>query len=1746
MGWHTSESPASDEPPPPRRHALSRSTGETPALMSLQPGMRAFPALAADLPNARTRSGSRSSSQASDPFGSSDSLTYAGGREDRASTAGIFELDTDVATSGSENDEPSTPSQTVFQRRAPFSRTSSAMRSGLGYRTTSTTQPWRSSFDRTSEGSSAHSSPLAPPPRPFRTTPSFSSPLAMEPVLPHEDVPERISPPSHCAGPSRPPPRLGSALLQLPHSRVSTRRLTPPSTMGPPDAFSSSNTRSSHQALHRRAHSTCSVPVDPSVCGSPMGGPDGVDPHLVAAMRQGVGIPTRNWRSMSAALSSTPGTSMSPPSDSPMSFESPRGSPAPRRDMIRLQRMPRSAMAHDLVLPSASHTREAAPMSSPRPSPTSSDSMPNQPTLLGLSLAMPSDGPRSSSPREAGPWEAHVLHASREYKRRHYSHAALHAWDDAWIDAAAPRTRVALHACSHWDRVRHAVQAPSATDVTAQPPWLRHLRVTASDPDLATLRPLHTAPRLPDRERDVFGRRRQPPSSRAARIVSEKHTNATRRPSGSSMDDSAAVQRRHLWDELVQAKGLCDTELDKIIAGILSLSEEVLALRRSGDEQDPDATSVMVPLDGPMPLTPLERLAAQAVEIRTTSLHTLLEKTSLCSAAIASVQALGAVWDEHGEWPGRGWYVELLLTLAALSRVLEWWDAEYRFWGSDPRPASPPASRAQPSMLTPVLTEEPQVLEPPEPPAAPNDAKLSNILMELTLDLRMQFVSLSWQRVIGTDVDQLLDQPVDHILPPGGRALFERATRQLLDSPGHTVEVVMEVSVPGSESAHAPVLMVAKGMLVHHASASGASHTMWMLNPAPASALPTGDLRDAGAIGGVPEDLDAISTELLLCRICEREIPAWFFAQHSEICHEMHRLEMQLSTCNETLQDMLECAHNARDALVARSTPGPAFRGQLIEAPAELALRVVDQVVHGLEMALAIAMPSLPEEGELSQSRLLPAESERAMDRVRRWRRPSPSDAALQLLCADAMRAMQDKVHMVNRMRHTILYVETVRQESEQYVAELLDGQAAAPGTPPVVVESEDMLDGVQSLMLDPVDDPSDDDRWSATQSRSSIPIPIPGSAKAVGTPPQSPFLAPADAGGLSRSLARSLARSPRLGTTPHSPRLLPAAQPRATAASIRDFELLKPISKGAYGSVFLARKRATGDLFAIKMLKKSDMIAKNQITNVRAERMIMMNRTQSPFVVKLFFTFQSPEFLYLVMEYLPGGDCASLVKVFGALPPAWAQQYLAEMVQGLEYLHSTGVVHRDMKPDNLLIDHHGHLKLTDFGLSKFGLLGRHRQTAAAHGHAAHATWAQPGARASSPVPLASVSGRGLEMSHADVSPSDTESFLHSMTTETPGGRIVGTPDYLAPESILGVGMDDFGVDWWAVGVILFEFVHGYPPFHAETPTEVFDRILSRQIAWDADAELPPGAHDLIDRLLCMDRTQRLGAGGVEEITSHPYFDGIDWDHLVDHDGPFVPQLDDAASTDYFDARGAVPQLWHDDEPDVQAPSGGSDTSSPQAANEFGSFSYKNLPVLKQANDEMLRRVLTDIPAPASPAGSVSSPVLMRASSDVQLERGTSGDGRASSLSGRSETRTERCVLLSDPNPVSRLVLQAMVTGTGAHVVVAHDNVDLVQLAMGETKYDAVMIKLGDDVADAHNAARMIKSTRNVNCTTPIVALVMGEVALSMPESIFDAVQPLTAPTTAILHRLQSLYDAPPSRVAAVEACQMALAQLAM
>ncbi|KAJ2806792.1 rim15, signal transduction response regulator [Coemansia guatemalensis] len=481
------------------------------------------------------------------------------------------------------------------------------------------------------------------------------------------------------------------------------------------------------------------------------------------------------------------------------------------------------------------------------------------------------------------------------------------------------------------------------------------------------------------------------------------------------------------------------------------------------------------------------------------------------------------------------------------------------------------------------------------------------------------------------------------------------------------------------------------------------------------------------------------------------------------------------------------------------------------------------------------------------------------------------------------------------------------------------------------------------------------------------------------------------------------------------------------TVPSIHDFDLLKPISKGAYGSVYLAKKRSTGDYYAIKILKKADMIAKNQISNVKAERAIMMAQSGSPFVVRLLYTFQSRTSLYLVMEYLNGGDCASLLKVIGALPEEWVRHYLAEVVLGIEDLHARGVVHRDLKPDNLLIDTEGHLKLTDFGLSKLGFLGRRvGQQVIPHSLGTHEPlqlsdaqsvettavdrypWPALAGSAASPTQLRlPVSTRGVPPpspttppSRGDVSSRYTveepqqllankriaalkedyppqsplaleqsnvascSSASISSSASGGGGRgaaasnsmqrkhALGTPDYIAPESILGLESGE-SVDWWALGVICYEFLFGVPPFHDSTPEKVFENILSgtidfydesrelleqekaeRQRAKHASAraeqaseiddedqdvddedlgvpDISPETRDFITRLLCRDPRRRLGYHGSEEVKAHPIFKGINWDTLLDTQPAFIPQVESVDDTDYFDPRGATMESNH-------------------------------------------------------------------------------------------------------------------------------------------------------------------------------------------------------------------------------------------
>ncbi|XP_038640725.1 microtubule-associated serine/threonine-protein kinase 1-like isoform X4 [Scyliorhinus canicula] len=311
-------------------------------------------------------------------------------------------------------------------------------------------------------------------------------------------------------------------------------------------------------------------------------------------------------------------------------------------------------------------------------------------------------------------------------------------------------------------------------------------------------------------------------------------------------------------------------------------------------------------------------------------------------------------------------------------------------------------------------------------------------------------------------------------------------------------------------------------------------------------------------------------------------------------------------------------------------------------------------------------------------------------------------------------------------------------------------------------------------------------------------------------------------------------------------------------APSEEDFDTIKLISNGAYGAVYLVRHRETRQRFAMKKINKQNLILRNQIQQAFVERDIL-TFAENPFVVSMFCSFETRRHLCMVMEYVEGGDCATLLKNIGALPVDLAQMYFAETVLALEYLHNYGIVHRDLKPDNLLITSMGHIKLTDFGLSKIGLMSL--TTNLYEGH--------------------------IEK--------DAREFLDK--------QVCGTPEYIAPEVIVRQGYGK-PVDWWAMGIILYEFLVGCVPFFGDTPEELFGQVISDDIMWpDGEEALPADAQHLISSLLQPNPLDRLGTGGTYEVKQHGFFKDLDWTSLLRQKAEFIPHLESEEDTSYFDTR---------------------------------------------------------------------------------------------------------------------------------------------------------------------------------------------------------------------------------------------------
>ena len=316
---------------------------------------------------------------------------------------------------------------------------------------------------------------------------------------------------------------------------------------------------------------------------------------------------------------------------------------------------------------------------------------------------------------------------------------------------------------------------------------------------------------------------------------------------------------------------------------------------------------------------------------------------------------------------------------------------------------------------------------------------------------------------------------------------------------------------------------------------------------------------------------------------------------------------------------------------------------------------------------------------------------------------------------------------------------------------------------------------------------------------------------------------------------------------------------------SIRDYESLAIIGRGAFGEVHVCREKKTGKIYAIKKIKKYILVIKNQIRHVLNEQ-IIMSKASSPWIVDLKASFQEDEYLYLVMEYLPGGDLMNLLIQKDILTEKEAKFYISELILAIESIHNLDCIHRDIKPDNILIDKNGHIKLSDFGLAKISDKLYEKE----------------------------------DEKYKNFLQNKNSEKNHKMT-HNKNFSCVGTAYYVAPEVLKKKGYDK-DIDWWSVGIIFFEMLVGYAPFCSKETTEVCYKVLN----WKDFLQIPKKikiseeAKDLIYKLI-NNSDDRLGKNGSDEIKRHPFFKDVNWNNIRNSKAPFIPELKNEYDTKYFE-----------------------------------------------------------------------------------------------------------------------------------------------------------------------------------------------------------------------------------------------------
>lgn len=296
----------------------------------------------------------------------------------------------------------------------------------------------------------------------------------------------------------------------------------------------------------------------------------------------------------------------------------------------------------------------------------------------------------------------------------------------------------------------------------------------------------------------------------------------------------------------------------------------------------------------------------------------------------------------------------------------------------------------------------------------------------------------------------------------------------------------------------------------------------------------------------------------------------------------------------------------------------------------------------------------------------------------------------------------------------------------------------------------------------------------------------------------------------------------------------------------LSDFELRETLGTGTFGRVRLCRHIETSRYFAIKILKKYEVIRLKQVDHILSEASILQE-IDHPFIVNMLKGFMDSDRLYLLLEYVVGGELFSHLRKAGKFPNDVGKYYAAEVILAFDYLHRKNIIYRDLKPENLLLDSDGNIKITDFGFAK-------RVT-------------------------------------------DTTLTL------------CGTPEYLAPEIIQSKGHGR-AADWWALGILLYEMLVGYPPFFDDEPVKIYERILSGKVLFPRWVDSK--AKDLIKGLLQLDQTKRLGSStqGAREIKEHRYFEGVDWEVVLAKQvpAPIPVRLRQEGDTHYFDKYQESPR----------------------------------------------------------------------------------------------------------------------------------------------------------------------------------------------------------------------------------------------